>query len=119
MRVCYASISPAQRMGPKYARRQIAPASTGLTFYRDTDNIQENTLAEALSTLRKRSLGRLPERGKRSMKVLPGTRASRCRCPETGVGLDVGGLVKWEGQIEGGAQEAIRQALNLEVRAGL
>lgn len=41
---------------------------TGLTFYRDTDNSQENTFVEALRTLRDRSLGRLHEGGERSMR---------------------------------------------------
>lgn len=36
------------------------------------------------------------------MQVLPGTRISGCRCPEAGMDLDVGGLVKREGQIGGG-----------------
>lgn len=77
-------------------------SSTGLTFYRNTDNTQENTFVEALSTLRDRSLGRLHEGGGRSIRVLPGTRISVCRYPEAGMGLDGGGLEKRKGQMERG-----------------
>lgn len=50
------------------------------------------------------------------MQVLPGPQTSRCSCPETG--MDIGGGVK-EGHTEAGRQEAMRQGLGLQVRAGL
>lgn len=53
------------------------------------------------------------------MQVLPGTRISGCRCPEAGMDLDVGGLVKREGQIGGGEAGRKETGLDLEVRAGL
>lgn len=46
-------------------------------------------------------------------------RISGCRRPEAGMGLDGGGLVKREGQMEGGEAGHYETGLDLEVRAGL
>lgn len=76
-------------------------SSTELVSHRDTDNTQGNVFVEAPSTWRNGSLQRLPERREKRAGA-PGTRISRCRCPEAGMGVDVGGLVKQEGHAEKG-----------------